>query len=175
MFGFIFTIIIICIVVNSIKRQNSRKSNYDSSKTTYSSTSQNVQPYRQNPGTYQRQQTTGVTGQTARSRGTAMQTPQAVRTAQAAQTSQKETSTMDYLNEKAKQDQREHAIEKMQEQKRVDQLHGNRPVGGRYMLGDPIPAGMKIVNCGYCGAENIVKIGYHSGCDCCFCRSHLEG
>jgi hypothetical protein len=92
----------------------------------------------------------------------------------AAQDEKKATSTMAYLDEKAKQDQKEHAMEKMQEQKRTSEKYGNRSVGGRYLLGDPIPKGMKIVYCEYCGAENLVKIDYRNDRDCYFCRTHLE-
>jgi hypothetical protein len=92
----------------------------------------------------------------------------------AARDEKKATSTMAYLDEKAKQDQKEHAMEKMQEQKRTSEKYGNRSVGGRYLLGDPIPKGMKIVYCEYCGAENLVKIDYRNDRDCYFCRTHLE-
>jgi hypothetical protein len=91
-----------------------------------------------------------------------------------AQAEKKPTSTMAYLDEKAKQDQKEHAMEKLQERKRTSEKYGNRPVGGRYLLGDPVPKGMKIVYCEYCGAENLVNIDYRNDRDCYFCRTHLE-
>lgn len=83
-------------------------------------------------------------------------------------------STTAYLDEKAKEDQREHAREKMEENKRVSKKYGGRPVAGRYLLGDPIPHNLKIVYCSYCGAENLVPHNYHGDKDCYFCRTHLE-
>lgn len=94
------------------------------------------------------------------------------------QTVQKETgkkpSTTDYLERKAKMDQMEHAREKQEEIRRVNQRYGGQRVGGRYLIGDPIPRGMKLFYCPYCGAENIVSADYRSGMDCYFCRTELK-
>ncbi|MGN0132512.1 MAG: hypothetical protein ACI4AA_08725 [Lachnospiraceae bacterium] len=183
MFGFIFTVIIICIIIQTLKKQNNQGNRSQNSQGAYGSAPSNGQGYRPNSGNYQGQQSGGAMRQTAGGRNVASQatrtsqtakSSQTVKAPQTANTSQKETSTMDYLNEKAKQDQREHAIEKMQENKRVDRKYGNRPVGGRYLLGDPVPSGMRIVYCPYCGAENLVKIGFRDDRDCYFCRSRLE-
>lgn len=84
------------------------------------------------------------------------------------------TSTTDYLQKKARMDQIEHAKEKREEMKRVNQKYGGNEVGGRYLLGDPIPRGMKIKYCPYCGAENLVPDHYYSGKDCYFCRTELK-
>lgn len=84
------------------------------------------------------------------------------------------TSTTDYLEKKARMDQIEHAKEKQEEMKRVNQKYGGKEVGGRYLLGDPIPRGMKIKYCPYCGAENLVPDHYYSGKDCYFCRTELK-
>lgn len=84
------------------------------------------------------------------------------------------TSTTDYLQKKARMDQIEHAKEKQEEMKRVNQKYGGKEVGGRYLLGDPIPRGMKIKYCPYCGAENLVPDHYYSGKDCYFCRTELK-
>ena len=84
------------------------------------------------------------------------------------------TSTTDYLQKKARMDQIEHAKEKQEEMKRVNQKYGGEEVGGRYLLGDPIPRGMKIKYCPYCGAENLVPDHYYSGKDCYFCRTELK-
>lgn len=84
------------------------------------------------------------------------------------------TSTTDYLQKKARMDQIEHAKEKQEEMKRVNQKYGGEEVGGRYLLGDPIPRGMKIKYCPYCGAENLVPDHYYSGKDCYFCRTELN-
>lgn len=82
-------------------------------------------------------------------------------------------STTEYLEKKAMEDQREHAVEKMEEQRRVNAKYGNIPVAARHILGDPVPAGRKIICCKYCGAENEVKIGYGGSLACYFCRTKL--
>lgn len=84
------------------------------------------------------------------------------------------SSTTDYLQKKARMDQIEHAKEKREEMERVNQKYGGNEVGGRYLLGDPIPRGMKIKYCPYCGAENLVPDHYYSGKDCYFCRTELK-
>ncbi len=82
-------------------------------------------------------------------------------------------STREYLEKKAMEDQREHVAEKMEEQRRVSAKYGNMPIAGRHILGDPVPSGMRLVCCKYCGAENEVKMGYRSGLACYFCRTEL--
>lgn len=89
-------------------------------------------------------------------------------------TAEKKISTTDYLERKAKIDQMEHAKEKQEELRRVNQRYGGQGVGGRYLIGDPVPRGMKLFYCPYCGAENIVPYDYRSGKDCYFCRSELK-
>lgn len=83
------------------------------------------------------------------------------------------SSTTEYLEKKAMEDQREHAVEKMEEQRRVNAKYGNLPIARRHILGDPVPSGMKIVCCGYCGAENEVKAGSRGRLGCYFCRTEL--
>lgn len=82
-------------------------------------------------------------------------------------------STREYLEKKAMEDQREHMAEKMEEQRRVNAKYGNMPIAKRHLLGDPVPSGMRLVCCKYCGAENEVKMGYRSGLACYFCRTEL--
>lgn len=86
---------------------------------------------------------------------------------------QKKGSVTEYLDQKAAEDQREHAVEAFEQQKRMQKKYGSMPVAGRYILGDPVPKSCQLVNCSYCGAENIVKIGYHGGMSCYFCRTGL--
>ncbi len=178
MITFIIWIIIITVIVLNIKKKGQK--NYNNSSYNYGRMSQSFGTYRQNPGMNgtgagmnQYHAGTNQSGagsyQKTQNGGTSSAVSQ-----KAQEKEEKELSTLDYLNEKAKQDQREHAIEKMEERKRVSEKYGNRPVGGRYLLGDPIPQGMKIVCCEYCGAENVVKIGYRGDRDCYFCRTRLE-
>lgn len=194
MMTLIIWIIIITVIVLNIKKKGQK--NYNNSSYNYGRMSQSPSAYRQNQGmngtgagtsqyhagtnqsgagSYQRTQNVKGTaaGYPSTAKGKNGGTASAV-SKKAQEKEEKELSTLDYLNEKAKQDQREHAIEKMEERKRASEKYGNRPVGGRYLLGDPIPQGMKIVCCEYCGAENVVKIGYRGDRDCYFCRTRLE-
>lgn len=86
---------------------------------------------------------------------------------------QKKASVTEYLGQKAAEDQKEHAIEAFEQQKRMQKKYGSMPVAGRYILGDPVPKSCQLVYCSYCGAENIVKMGYHGGMSCYFCRTGL--
>lgn len=82
-------------------------------------------------------------------------------------------STTAYLMEKAQEDAREHAREKYEEQKRLSASRGGLPVAERYLYGDSVPQGKKIVNCGYCGAENLIPMTPKSRYSCYFCRETL--
>lgn len=174
----IMNLIIVCVivvaVVKSAKKQNGQGGAGGNNRNV-KGTLPDYRGYRQTTGSYQPQRKP-VSGQppkrsvktgnaSAQAGGNSYGKPSGGR---------KEQSTTDYLNRKAEQDQREHEIEKRQERERVDQKYGNRPVGGRYMPGDPVPSGMQIVCCEYCGAENLVKIGYRGDRNCYFCRTRLE-
>lgn len=82
-------------------------------------------------------------------------------------------STTAYLMEKAEADAREHAKEKYEEQKRLYETRGGLPVAERYLEGDSIPQGKKCINCGYCGAENIIPMMPRTKYSCYFCREQL--
>ena len=82
-------------------------------------------------------------------------------------------STTAYLMEKAEADAREHAKEKFEEQKRLHETRGGLAVATRYLDGDAIPKGMRCVNCGYCGAENLVPMVPRTRYSCYFCREAL--
>lgn len=86
---------------------------------------------------------------------------------------QKKSSVTEYLGQKAAEDQREHAVEAFEQQKRMQKKYGSMPVAGRYILGDPVPKSCQLVYCSYCGVENIVKMGYRGGMTCYFCRTGL--
>lgn len=93
--------------------------------------------------------------------------------AKASSGGQKKSSVTEYLGQKAAEDQREHAVEAYEQQKRMQKKYGSMPVAGRYILGDPVPKSCQLINCSYCGAENIVKMGYRGGMSCYFCRTGL--
>ena len=80
------------------------------------------------------------------------------------------TSTTAYLERKAKEDARDHAQEKREEQET-----GGRMVGVRYYEWDSIPKGNRVVKCSYCGAENLISERYKPNrYTCYFCREILE-
>ncbi len=82
-------------------------------------------------------------------------------------------NTTAYLMEKAQEDAREHAREKYEEQKRLAASRGGLPVAERYLLGDSVPQGKRLVNCGYCGAENLIPMVPRTRYSCYFCRETL--
>ena len=85
------------------------------------------------------------------------------------------TSTTAYLERKAKEDARDHAQEKREEQARLHQETGGRMVGVRYYEWDSIPKGNRVVKCSYCGAENLISERYKPNrYTCYFCREILE-
>ena len=85
-----------------------------------------------------------------------------------------EMSTTEYLHQKAMEDMREHHEEKRQEALRLQRETGGRQVGVRYLYGDSIPHGMRLVKCHYCAAENLIT-GHRKQSDytCYFCREIL--
>lgn len=82
-------------------------------------------------------------------------------------------STTAYLMEKAEADAREHAKEKFEEQKRLYETRGGLAVAERYLEGESIPQGKRCVNCGYCGAENLIPMIPRTKYSCYFCREPL--
>lgn len=82
-------------------------------------------------------------------------------------------TTTAYLMEKAEADQREHAREKYEEQKRLYETSGGLTPAERYLDGDTIPQGRKCVICGYCGAENLIPIVPKTKYSCYFCREAI--
>lgn len=82
-------------------------------------------------------------------------------------------STTAYLMEKAEADAREHAKEKFEEQKRLYETRGGLAVAERYLDGDTVPQGKKCINCGYCGAENLIPMIPRTRYSCYFCREPL--
>lgn len=82
-------------------------------------------------------------------------------------------TTTAYLMEKAEADQREHAREKYEEQKRLYETSGGLTPAERYLDGDTIPRGRKCVICGYCGAENLIPIVPKTKYSCYFCREAI--
>lgn len=83
-------------------------------------------------------------------------------------------STTEYLRQKALEDQKEHEEAARLEAMRLHRETGGRRAAQRHYDGDSVPKGMRIVKCGYCGAENL--IGDHQNqkdFTCYFCREIL--
>lgn len=81
-------------------------------------------------------------------------------------------STTEFLHRKAAADQIEHRKEALEQKREEAKAYGNLHYAYRWMEGDPIPAGMRMIKCGYCGAENLVKP--HGGkYNCYFCREEI--
>lgn len=90
------------------------------------------------------------------------------------QPEEREISTMEYLEEKARQDAAEHAREKWEENRRLHQNYGGLSVAERLFDGDTVPGGKKCVVCKYCGAENLVPMMSREHYGCYFCREPLQ-
>lgn len=84
-----------------------------------------------------------------------------------------ENSTMAYLNEKARQDEIEHAKEKQEETWRLNKNYGGIRVAERLYEGNSVPEGKKCCTCGYCGAVNLVPVMPKERYSCYFCREAL--
>lgn len=82
-------------------------------------------------------------------------------------------STMDYLDQKAREDQKQHEAEKLKQQIKMRMKYGDAKFGQRHILGDEIPSGMYFISCGYCGAENLLPSGQKKEYNCYFCREEL--
>lgn len=82
-------------------------------------------------------------------------------------------STLAYLEEKARQDAREHAREKREETMRLNKNYGGLRAAERRYDGDSIPRGKKCITCAYCGAENLVPANMREKYSCYFCREAL--
>lgn len=82
-------------------------------------------------------------------------------------------STMEYLEEKARQDAMEHAREKREEEMRLRKSYGGLRVAERHYDGDSIPRGKRCIVCAYCGAENLIPENARERHSCYFCREAL--
>lgn len=83
-------------------------------------------------------------------------------------------STTAYLMEKAEADAREHERETYEEQRRLYESRGGLAVAERFLDGDSIPQGRRLVRCGYCGADNLIPTAARTGYGCYFCREPLK-
>ncbi len=91
-----------------------------------------------------------------------------------AQGLQQEMNTTEMLEAKAREDEKEHQLEKKRQQIMNKKHYGHHNYAERYIMGDPVPKGKKMVFCSYCGAENLIST-YSAAKDynCYFCRENL--
>ena len=85
----------------------------------------------------------------------------------------KNESTTEYLNRKAQMDQKEHAREVYEQKIAERSTFGYLNYAGRWMDGDPVPNGQRLVRCDYCGADNLVPVTMRQKYNCYFCREEL--
>lgn len=83
-------------------------------------------------------------------------------------------STTEMLEEKARQDAMEHQEEKRRQLAEERRIHGQLRYAERYLPGDMIPQGRRLVCCGYCNAENLIpERDDPKRYNCYFCRETL--
>lgn len=85
-----------------------------------------------------------------------------------------EMSTMEMLEAKAREDDREEMLEKQRRKIENKKHYGHLNYAEKYILGDAVPKGRKMVFCTYCGAENLIPT-YSAAKEynCYFCREDL--
>lgn len=88
--------------------------------------------------------------------------------------SRQEKSTTEMLGEKAKLDEMEHREEKRRQLAEERRIHGQLHYAERYLPGDMVPKGRRLVCCGYCNAENLIpERDNPKRYNCYFCRETL--
>lgn len=153
----IIVIIIFYFVIKHLKAKNAKQEN-NAARGTAKRSAETFLGQRETMASGSRSSTAGSASKPARSG--AQQTQAA--------------STMDYLAQKAKEGRIEHALEKRREEQRLRSETGGRKPALRYYYGDSVPPKMRIVKCGYCGAENLVPERVsQENYTCYFCRENL--
>ena len=99
---------------------------------------------------------------------------QVPKSGQTQQNESETSSTMAYLEEKARQDAEEHAREKQEETQRLHKNFGGLRVAERLYEGNSVPNGKRCIVCGYCGAENLVPMMPREHYSCYFCREQIN-
>ncbi len=85
-----------------------------------------------------------------------------------------EMSTTAMLEAKALADDREEMLEKQRQRMENKKHYGHLNYAEKYVIGDAVPKGKKMVFCSYCNAENLIPM-YSSAREynCYFCREDL--
>ncbi len=85
-----------------------------------------------------------------------------------------EISTTEYLAQKAREDEREHAMDDYRTRKTITE-NGRIRLASMIPDDGTVPSGCRIRICGYCGAENVLKNSdYAPDFQCYFCHTPLE-
>jgi len=151
MFELIIFIIIITAVVNKSKKKNAGK---PSEKQSYSAVSR---PQQKRPAA-----------------GRPVQKPAQKPVQKPVQKKPEEMSTTEMLEAKALADDREEMMEKQRQRMENKKHYGHHNYAERYVLGDSVAKGKKMVFCSYCNAENLIPA--HKSAkeyNCYFCREKL--
>lgn len=173
----IFLIIIIIVLRNAIEKAKSDPGRRNGQRSGLRSgdgnrTRAEGQAVKQNPSAASSKAGSRVSRHTASGSGSraAAQKSAVVSAAQEAE----QISTTEYLRQKALEDQKEHEEAARLEAMRLHRETGGRSAAQRHYDGDSVPRGMRIVKCGYCGAENLIG-DYQNQKDftCYFCREIL--
>ena len=170
-FSFIWVLVIIGIVKASQANAKNRKNNgaQNPGGTPYPGQSGNSTPYAVTPqynNTGNRNVFSG-NGQTQRPAATPVSPVPADRDGDG------KVSTIEYLNMKAREDEIEHQKDEYLTQQKLTQ-GGLLKLGMRIPDDGMIPRGMRMVYCGYCGAENLVPGGLITDTHYCyFCHEKL--
>ena len=167
MFELIVFIIIISAVLKSKKKKTGTKPNVprkrDASETAYAFQSQQAAAPRTSQSPQRKQQITATSKPQSRPVQKKVQDDTDLK-----------MSTTDMLEAKAQADNREHILEKQRQNMENKKHYGSHNYAKKYILGDPVPKGNKMVLCSYCNAENLIPM-YSSARDynCYFCREKL--
>ncbi|MCI9464544.1 MAG: hypothetical protein HFI48_11775 [Lachnospiraceae bacterium] len=165
MFSIIWSIVVCYIVIRIIRQRNTQNGS--------GGTNQGM-PQGRLPG-----QGGALPGNGAHSRrvqqSRPMPQPQQIQQSVQSQPDEPEAgSTLEYLEEKARQDAIEHAREKREEAQRLHKNYGGLRVAERFYEGSAVPNGKRCVVCGYCGAENLVPMMPRERYSCYFCREAVN-
>lgn len=157
MFELIIFIIIISFALKSSKKKNSQGKK--------SSPQQRTQPVRPQQSRPQQRPAQSKSLQSK---------PAQNRPVQTKPVKKEEMSTTEMLEAKALADDREEMVEKQKQRMENRKHYGHHNYAEKYILGDPVPKGKRMVFCSYCNAENLIPA--HSsakGYNCYFCREEL--
>lgn len=119
---------------------------------------------------------TPVPGRTQQSRPVQRPAKSAVqnRPAQKQPVKKEEMSTMEMLEAKALADDREEMREKQRQRMENKKHYGSHNYAEKYVIGDPVPKGKRMIYCSYCNAENLIPAySISKDYNCYFCREEL--